>query len=298
MDIAQLRCFVAVSRERNIGKAAESLHLTPSPVSRSIRQLELHLGAELFSRRYHDLLPTDAAQALLPKVVAILAQFDDLVTADDDPRPIRVGATPWAPARYAQRVAEGLEALGEPVHRVETEMSSILLRQLAHGDLDLTVVHLPVDLPGIEVRALARYRFYAFSPPDSDLPDTSVSLASLRGRKAVMLPTILQPKPMRALSALLHDAGVVEVEEISFADVLTLESRLRSTGAIMLGNKADDTPISQMLQRTALRATPLDLDDIDFEVGLAWRRDDAIRGERMRTLVDRIHPPGRPVEVV
>ncbi|MDO9409643.1 LysR family transcriptional regulator [Patulibacter sp.] len=298
MDIAQLRCFVAVSRERNIGKAAESLHLTPSPVSRTIRQLERQLEVELFDRRYHELFPTEAAAALLPRVVAILAQFDDLLVPAADPRPIRVGVTPWAPTRFAARLGDGLRDLGEPVTRVEAEMSSILLRQLSHGDLDLAVVHLPVDLPGIDVRALARYRFYVFGPADSDLPDTSVALSALRGRKAVVLPMILQPKPMKALVDKLMAAGVAEIEEIGFAEVLTLESRLRSTGAIMLGNRATDTPISQMIERTALRATPLDLDDIDFEVGLAWRSSDPVRGARIQRLVDWLHPVGRPREIV
>lgn len=297
MDIAQLRCFVAVSRERNIGKAAELLHLTPSPVSRTIRQVESELGAVLFERRYHELAPTDAAKSLLPRAVEILAQVDDLIRHAAAPG-LRVGATPWAPTRYADRIRQAMVTLGEQSGRIEEEMSSALLRLLSHGDLDLAVVHLPVELPGISVRALARYRFYALSSPEAALPTDTVSISALRGRSALILPVVLQPSPMLALRQKLLDAGVTEVAEIDFADVLTLESRLRRTGAVMLANKAEDTPLNQMLSRMDLQAAALDLDDIDFELGVAWRTADSLLGGRVRAIVDLLRPPGAAIDVV
>lgn len=297
MDIAQLRCFVAVSRERNIGKAAELLHLTPSPVSRTIRQVENELGTVLFERRYHELIPTEAATQLLPRAVEILALVDDLAPRSTA-HGLRVGATPWAPTRYAGRIARAMESLGEESGRIEEEMSSVLLRLLSHGELDLAVVHLPVELPGVSVRALARYRFYALSSPDAGLPEETVPISALRGRSALILPLVLQPSPMRALRQRLLDAGVTDVVEIDFADVLTLESRLRRTGAIMLGTKVTDTPLSQILARMDLQATPVDLDDIDFELGVAWRTDDSLRGSRVRAIVDTLRPPGAEIEVV
>lgn len=297
MDIAQLRCFVAVSRARNIGKAAELLHLTPSPVSRTIRQVENELGTVLFERRYHELAPTEAASHLLPRAVEILALVDSLVPSSAG-HGLRVGATPWAPTRFAARIARAMESLSEESGRIEEEMSSVLLQLLSHGDLDLAVVHLPVELPGVSVRALARYRFYALSSPDAGLPTQTVPLSALSGRSALILPIILQPSPMLALRQKLLDAGVTDVIEIDFADVLTLESRLRRTGAIMLGNKVDDTPLSQILARMDLQATPVDLDDIDFEVGVAWRTEDSLRGSRVRAIVDILRPPGTEIEVV
>lgn len=297
MDIAQLRCFVAVSRERNIGRAAELLHLTPSPVSRTIRQVENELGAVLFERRYHELTPTDAANRLLPRAVEILAQVDDL-SRRGAVRALRVGATPWAPSRYAARITEAMDRLGEEPTRIQEEMSSTLLRLLSHGELDLAVVHLPVELSGISVLALARYRFYALSAPELGLPTETVSISALSGRSAFILPLVLQPSPMRALRQRLLDAGVTDVVEIEFAEVLTLESRLRRTGAIMLGNTAIDTPLSQMMSRMDLQATPLDLDDIDFELGVAWRTDDSRHGSRVRAIVDLLRPTGADIDVV
>src|SRR5438105_359881 len=43
MDLQHIRCFVAVAEELHFGKAAERLHLTPSPVSRTVKELERQL---------------------------------------------------------------------------------------------------------------------------------------------------------------------------------------------------------------------------------------------------------------
>ncbi|WP_435832940.1 helix-turn-helix domain-containing protein [Nocardia vinacea] len=51
VELSQLRCFVAVAvaENRHFGRAAEQLHLSPSPVSRMIRDLEGELGGDLSS---------------------------------------------------------------------------------------------------------------------------------------------------------------------------------------------------------------------------------------------------------
>lgn len=50
MTFNQLQCFVAVAKELNFAKAAKSLFLSTSAVSRQITALEDDLGAELFLR--------------------------------------------------------------------------------------------------------------------------------------------------------------------------------------------------------------------------------------------------------
>ena len=49
-EISQLRCFVAVAEELHFSRAAERLHMTQPPLSRQIRLLEHHVGAQLLER--------------------------------------------------------------------------------------------------------------------------------------------------------------------------------------------------------------------------------------------------------
>lgn len=76
MSLAQIRYFVAVAEERNVGRAARKLRVAQPPISRQIRSLEDELGSPLFARtpRGMDLLP--AGEVFLAHARRILAAVE------------------------------------------------------------------------------------------------------------------------------------------------------------------------------------------------------------------------------
>lgn len=81
VSLSQIRYFVAVAEEKNVGRAARRLRVAQPPISRHIRSLEDELGATLFTRtpRGMELLP--AGEVLLERARKILEAVDEAATA-------------------------------------------------------------------------------------------------------------------------------------------------------------------------------------------------------------------------
>ena len=80
VELRELRYFVAVAEELHFGRAAERLHMSQSPLSRAIRELERGLGLVLFVRTTRTVELTPAGIALLERGRRALAEVDAAIT--------------------------------------------------------------------------------------------------------------------------------------------------------------------------------------------------------------------------
>jgi len=292
MDTFQLRAFVAVSRERNVGKAAESLRLTPSPVSRIIRELERHLGGELFTRSYHDMSLTPFGERLLPMAVDFIARgsaMEELHTGE--PPLLRMGATPWAPNRLATQVISAVREVTGADPEVTSDVSSALLNLLRHGDLDFAYVHLPIEFAGIDSMALAEYQFAVVADrADALAGETSVSTEQLADREVIMMPLSMQPGPMSALVSHLRNAGVATLNQVELKDVIGLRARIHRTGEVMLGLSSEDSPLNGLVSTGELAMIPLKDGPAGFFIGVAWRQNDARLADQIDAILAALRP--------
>ena len=72
LDIRQLHYFVTVAEEEHVGRAAERLHISQSPLSRQIAQLEDRLGLTLFERSQQRIRLTADGRTFLAETQAFL----------------------------------------------------------------------------------------------------------------------------------------------------------------------------------------------------------------------------------
>ena len=145
VELRQLRYFVAVAEELHFGRAAERLHMSQSPLSRAIRELERDIGVTLFVRTTRRVELTDAGSLLLERSRRALAEIDGAIAdaqgaARVDRSVLGIGYGPFSRTVVARIVAALGEVQPEIEVRLEEEVSADSLKRLGAHELAAAVV--------------------------------------------------------------------------------------------------------------------------------------------------------------
>lgn len=84
MDLRQLECFMAVSKELHFSRAAEKLYMSQPSLSQQIKNLETEIGTPLFDRIGKKIALTEAGKILLTHSEQIFHEMDQARSAIDD----------------------------------------------------------------------------------------------------------------------------------------------------------------------------------------------------------------------
>lgn len=156
-----------VSRAGTHAAAAARLGITASAVGQQLKALEQRVGVALFERVGRGARLTAAGTALVAKLGEHLPALDAaLEEAAEAQRAVRGEvslAGPWPFFRYwlRPRLPNLMERHPELRLEVRFDVPSRVSRRLVEGELDLGIVGLLPDAPGLEVHPVAQERFVA-----------------------------------------------------------------------------------------------------------------------------------------
>ena len=160
MTLTELRYIVAVARERHFGRAAETCFVSQPTLSVAVKKLEDELGVVLFERGPGEVSVTPAGQKIVEQAQRVLeeaSRIREIAAAGKDPLagPIRLGAIytigPYLLPKLIpiiRRTAPAMQLL------IQENFTHRLAEELKSGEVDVILVALPFEAPGVTTRAV------------------------------------------------------------------------------------------------------------------------------------------------
>jgi LysR family cyn operon transcriptional activator len=270
MEIRQLRYFVDIARTEHLTQSAQSLFVTQSTLSHSLRQLEQELGVTLFDRLGRGLKLSQAGEEFrayalraLKEVEAgrmALAEMDGLRSGR-----LTVGAFPT----FLNSVAATVAAFNRAHPGVTVEVRSLraapIEQQLLDGELDLGIASFPTQHVDIEAEPLFDERLLLVVGHGHPLSGRrSVRMKALEGVALALLPRSFAMR--RQIDEALRQAGAKPLVQVEMEPVESLLSLCRH------GSLASIVPERAARQAPELQSIALTAPALLRRAGILWRR--------------------------
>jgi len=287
MTLTEMRYITALDKTRHFGKAADLCHVSQPTLSVAIKKVEQHIGAPLFERGASEIRTTPLGEQIVSQIKRVLDEslrLEEIATQSRDPLkgPLRVGVI-YTIAPYL------LPALIPVLHKLAPDMplflredfTANLIPMLKEGELDVIILALPVEAPGVVSQRVYEEPFRVVVPAGHDWATRkSVRNDELDGQNLLLLGSgncfrdqVLEacPRLQRAeglsgslegssLETIRHmvasGAGIAVMPSSAADPLVDREPMVKVLSFAETSNKSDAETPAAMLGRT---------------VGLAWR---------------------------
>jgi LysR family hydrogen peroxide-inducible transcriptional activator len=194
VTLTELQYIVVLAQEGHFGRAADRACVTQPALSLAIKKLEDELGVTLFDRRKHQVAVTPLGERIVQQAQRVLEEADRIKALAAQGKNQLIG-----PLRFGVIATVGPYLLPDLVpilHKrapqmpleIEENLTVHLTTMLKNGKLDLIMIAMPFDEPGILTRALYDEPFKAVVPVDHPFAKKSrLDARALTGER-VLLP--------------------------------------------------------------------------------------------------------------
>lgn len=166
VSFKQLVYALTVEETLHFKKAAERCNISQSALSTGLKQLEEHLGLQIFERDNKKVLVTPLGQEVLKRAREIMLQInslDELAEGIKQPLsfPISVGVIPTIAPYLLPKIFPLLhEQYPEAELRIVEEQSHVLVDMVRKGELDTAILALPYAHEGLLALEFWQEDFY------------------------------------------------------------------------------------------------------------------------------------------
>lgn len=160
MTLNELRYIVAVARESHFGHAAEACFVSQPTLSVAVRKLEKELGVSLFERGAGEITMTATGRRIVAQAQRVLEEADAVKSLARQGRnplagPLRLGAIyTIGPYLLPQLLPLVMRQAPDMPLVIEENFTAVLSERLKRGEVDVILISLPFDEPGILTRDL------------------------------------------------------------------------------------------------------------------------------------------------
>jgi len=265
-ELSQLRCFVAVAEELHFSRAAERLNMTQPPLSRQIRLLEHHVGAQLLERSSRTVRLTAAGKAFLPDAARILriaeeATFAARRAAKGEQGSLAIGFTSASGYSLLPEVVRRLRECAPGVSLTLKELvSTAQVEALNAGELDLGLLRPHPMNRELESRLIATESLMLAIPEnEADAWPLEPTLNDLHGKPFVMYsPYEARPFYLMLSERFARDGIVPDIVE-HIGQVHTMLALVRAgVGAALIAEGASRLKFDGIVMRR-VATEPVDM---------------------------------------
>ncbi|HEX4164183.1 MAG TPA: LysR family transcriptional regulator [Bryobacteraceae bacterium] len=210
-----LRYFVAVAELEHVGKAAARLHISQSPLSRQIRQLEQELQLELFVRERQRVRLTESGRWLLKQAHVLLMHFDKVRQEADQRSRGQIGTLSVAFTSAAMWNGVLPKLLGlfrakfpRAIVELYNMRSALQLESIRSGRTDIGFASTPSASADLEVTCVAEESFLLALPSTHPiLRKRRIAPRDLDGVHWILLSEASSPQKQDRFFAACANAG-------------------------------------------------------------------------------------------
>lgn len=278
LNLRHLRAFAAVAETGRFTRAAEQLGLAQSSVSESVGVLERTLEVRLFDRHTRMLRLTQAGEELLPRVLRLVADCDDVLNNSREIADLERGhVTLAAPTLQAALWLPGLmQDFARDFPHVRVTLHDVAEQEIARlvrfGEADIGMVTVTPSLPGdLRSRAFYTDTYLLALYPEHPL----MNKREITWSDVAKLPLIgpLQGNPVRnALDRALGERGIV----LNYAHEVALPWTMLGLVQARQGVAVLTDAVRDAMRWMKLPARPIHRPWIRRDMALITRKDRAL----------------------